>query len=58
MRGAWIRVFRHLKNTQNSQNFERAFQVQENGGTQQPSVLFIDVIVNKYFRINLQQEEQ
>ena len=34
MRGAWIRVFRHLKNTQNSQNFERAFQVQENGGTQ------------------------
>ena len=29
-----IRVFRHLENTQNSQNFERAFQVQENGGTE------------------------
>ena len=49
---------------------ERAFQVQENGGTEgeiinllkfvlrQPSVLFIDAIVNKYFYINLQQEEQ
>lgn len=49
----------------------RAFQVQENGGTDgqiinllkhlfltQPSVLFVDVIVNKYFHINLQQDEQ
>ena len=49
----------------------RTFQVQENGKTDgeiinlfkylflyQPPVLFIDVILNKYFRINLQQEEQ
>ena len=34
MRGAWIRVLRHLEHTQNSQNFEGAFQVQENEGTQ------------------------
>ena len=34
MRGAWIRVYRHLENTLNSQNSERAFQVQENRGTE------------------------
>ena len=58
-------MFRHLENTQNSQDFERAFQVQENGGTQGEIINllkfvplttigpFIDVIANKYFRINL-----
>ena len=33
MLGAWIRVFRHLENTQKSQNFDRASQVQEKGET-------------------------
>ena len=33
MLGAWIWVFRHLENTQESQNFDRAFQVQEKGET-------------------------
>ena len=34
MLGAWIRVFRHLENTQNSRNLDPAFQVQEKGQTE------------------------
>ena len=49
-------VFRNLENTQDSQNFELTFQVQENGGSEGVLLmffnlfifLFIDVIVNKY----------
>ena len=47
MRGAWIRMFCHFESTQNSQKFEHCFHAAVLFN--KPSVLFIDLLVNKYF---------